>query len=73
MNAASTSPDLDRVNSFTEWCTRANISPATGRRLIAAGKGPTITWLSERRMGVRERHHLEWLDERAKFAKRTAA
>ena len=54
--------DLDRVISFAEWCERVNISPATGRRLIAAGKGPTVTWLSERRMGIRERHHLEWLD-----------
>jgi hypothetical protein len=70
MNAASILPDLDRVTSFVEWCDRVNISPATGRRLIAAGKGPTITWLSERRMGIRERHHLEWLDARAK---RTAA
>jgi hypothetical protein len=62
---ASTPHDLDRINSFNEWCERANISPATGRRLIAAGKGPTITWLSERRMGIRERDHLEWLDKRA--------
>jgi hypothetical protein len=51
MNAANETQDLDRINSFVEWCRRANISPATGRRLIAAGKGPTITWLSERRMG----------------------
>jgi hypothetical protein len=70
MDSVSASNDPDRVSSFVEWCKRVNISPATGRRLIAAGKGPTITWLSERRMGIRERHHLEWLDARAK---RTAA
>jgi hypothetical protein len=70
MDSVSAPNDPDRVISFVEWCKRVNISPATGRRLIASGKGPTITWLSERRMGIRERHHLEWLDARAK---RTAA
>jgi hypothetical protein len=50
MYHAANPQDFDRVNSFAEWCRRTGISPATGRRLIAAGKGPTITWLSERRM-----------------------
>jgi predicted DNA-binding transcriptional regulator AlpA len=58
------SADLDRINSFNEWCTRAGISEATGRRIIASGEGPTVTWLSARRMGIRERHYLEWLDKR---------
>ena len=62
--------DLDRVSSFTDWCDRCGFSEATGRRIIAAGGGPTVTWLSTRRMGIRERHHLEWLDARAQ---RTAA
>jgi hypothetical protein len=62
--------DLDRVNSFADWCERCGFSEATGRRIIAAGDGPTVTWLSTRRMGIRERHHLEWLDARAQ---RTAA
>jgi hypothetical protein len=60
--------DLDRVTPFAAWCKRVSISPATGRRLISSGKAPTITWLSERRMGIRERHHLEWLDKRANQA-----
>jgi hypothetical protein len=57
--------DLDRVNSFADWCKRCGFSEATGRRIIAAGEGPVITWLSTRRMGIRERHHLQWLDARA--------
>ena len=57
--------DLDRVNSFADWCQRCGFSEATGRRILASGDGPTVTWLSTRRMGIRERHHLEWLDARA--------
>jgi hypothetical protein len=56
--------DLDRITSFADWCKRLGISPATGRRLLKSGKGPVITWLSERRMGIRERHNLQWLDAR---------
>jgi hypothetical protein len=56
------SPDLDRVQPFLAWCERCGFSPATGRRLVASGKGPRITRLSERRIGVRERDHLSWLD-----------
>jgi predicted DNA-binding transcriptional regulator AlpA len=66
--ASPESPDLDRINSFSEWCKRAGISEATGRRLIDAGEGPKLTWLSARRMGIRERHYLEWLDARAEKA-----
>jgi predicted DNA-binding transcriptional regulator AlpA len=62
------SADLDRINSFSEWCKRAGISEATGRRILAAGEGPTVTWLSARRMGIRERHYLEWLDKRTEKA-----
>jgi predicted DNA-binding transcriptional regulator AlpA len=57
--------DLDRVNSFAEWCARCGFSEPTGRRLIAAGNGPVVTWLSANRMGIRERHYREWLDKRA--------
>lgn len=63
MKVAAANLDLDRINSFAEWCKRAGFSEATGRRLIASGEGPTVTWLSARRMGIRERHYLEWLDK----------
>jgi hypothetical protein len=61
----ATVADLDRVMSFNEWCDRANIHPVTGHRLKAAGKGPRITRMTARRIGVRERDHLEWLARRA--------
>jgi predicted DNA-binding transcriptional regulator AlpA len=57
--------DLDRVMPFAVWCTRCGFSEATGRRLLASGKGPRVTRLSERRIGVRERDYLAWLDQRA--------
>jgi hypothetical protein len=67
MNSPETIParDLDRVSSFLDWCRRINVSPATGRRLLASNKGPRVTRLSERRIGIRERDHLAWLDARA--------
>jgi hypothetical protein len=57
--------DLDRVQPFPAWCERCGFSEPTGRRLIKTGLGPVVTWLSPRRMGIRERHHREWLDARA--------
>jgi hypothetical protein len=60
-----TDHDLDRVNSFAEWCNRIGVSAATGRRLLASDRGPRVTQLSERRIGIRERDHLAWLDANA--------
>ncbi len=57
--------DPDRVLTFAEWCKLCGFSEATGRRIIKSGKGPKVTWLSERRMGVRRRHNAEWLDQSA--------
>jgi hypothetical protein len=63
--AAQPPPDPDRVFTFAVFCRRVGISPATGRRLFASGRGPRVTWLSPRRMGIRERHFVEWLDANA--------
>jgi hypothetical protein len=60
--------DFDRVMSFHEWCGAAGFSSATGRRVLKAGNGPPITRLSERRIGIRMRHHLAWLDSRQESA-----
>jgi predicted DNA-binding transcriptional regulator AlpA len=53
-----------RVMSFRDWCDLNNFSIPTGRRLIASGKGPKITQLGERRIGIREDHNAEWQDSR---------
>jgi hypothetical protein len=57
--------DDDRVVPFREWCAEKGICVATGRRLIASGRGPKITRLSERRIGIRVRDDREWLERSA--------
>jgi hypothetical protein len=49
-----------RVMSFAQWCEINNLSAATGRRILASGKGPKVIQLSERRIGIREDHNTEW-------------
>jgi hypothetical protein len=56
--------DLDRVTPLDAWFRRVGLPARSGHRLIANGEGPTITRLSERRPGVRERDHLAWLEAR---------
>jgi hypothetical protein len=48
-----------RVLSFKDWCSLNNISEATGRRLIRAGKVRVIQ-LSERRIGVGEEDNADF-------------
>jgi hypothetical protein len=52
----------DRVYPFAEFADLAGISIETLRRLIRTGKGPTVTWMSARRGGIRGRHAAAWLD-----------
>jgi predicted DNA-binding transcriptional regulator AlpA len=56
----------DRVLTFFEWCDLIGVSPATGRRLINAGSGPTITRLSPRRIGITVANNRAWLESRAR-------
>jgi hypothetical protein len=58
--------DDDRVMSFALWCEVNGFSPATGRRLRQAGKGPVFTQLSERRIGVTVRNNRLWQQSRVK-------
>ena len=55
-----------RVRSLRETAEIAGISLSTFRRVIADGNGPTITWISPRRRGVRDDHREEWLQRCAK-------
>jgi hypothetical protein len=52
----------DRIMSFAVWRLLANIGETTAKRLIASGRGPRITYTSERCMGVRVSDHVAWLD-----------
>jgi len=60
----SVDPD-EMVLTLSEWFAVNRISPATGRRLIRSGKGPTITNLSERRKGVTVGNNRKWREARS--------
>jgi hypothetical protein len=49
-----------RVLSFADWCRLNGISPATGRRILKSGRGPVITRLSDRRIGINVAANAEW-------------
>jgi hypothetical protein len=49
------------VYPFDEWCVMRSLSKPQGRRVIAEGR-VKVTWLSERRMGIRSDHDLEYLN-----------
>jgi hypothetical protein len=59
-------PDDHRVLSFRQWCELNGFSPATGRRLIAAGTGPIITQLSPRRIGITIANNARWQESHSR-------
>ena len=62
----ATSSEIDplRVRSLKQAAAAANISVPTLRRMIREGRGPKTIRLSERRLGVRDRDFLVWLQSR---------
>ena len=56
--------DDNRVLSFRQWCFLNGISARTGRRILASGNGPTVTQLSDRRIGITIRANREWQEAR---------
>jgi predicted DNA-binding transcriptional regulator AlpA len=58
----------NRVMSLAELAQLTGLSVVTIRRCIANRTGPPVTKLSERRIGVRVRHALAWLDARTSSA-----
>lgn len=55
-----------RVMSFARWCELNGISPATGRRLLRSGRGPIVTRLSDRRIGITVGNNRRWQESRAR-------
>jgi hypothetical protein len=54
-----------RVLSFRQWCDLNGLSPATGRRILKTGRGPKITKLSDRRIGITLEANADWQASRA--------
>ena len=47
------SADHDQqILTFAEWCDLNSISARTGRRILKAPGGPTVTMLTSRRFGI---------------------
>jgi len=56
-----------RVLTFAQWCELNGISAATGRRILKSGKGPTVTRLSARRIGITVGNNAAWQESRAQL------
>jgi hypothetical protein len=56
----------DRCLTFREWCQLNGIGERTGRRILASGNGPTVTQLTDKRIGITVRANREWQASRAR-------
>ena len=54
------------VMTIPQWCKQCGFSVWTGQRLLKAGKGPKVTQISDRRIGITLGHHREWLASRVR-------
>lgn len=58
--------DDARVMTIRQWCEINGFSIWTGHRLIKAGRGPTITQISDRRIGITVGENRRWQASRAR-------
>jgi hypothetical protein len=56
--------DDQRVMTIGQWAVVNNFSLWTGKRLIKAGKGPRITQISDRRIGITVANNRAWQKSR---------
>ena len=54
------------VLPFDIWCRLNNLSPRTGRRILASGNGPRVTQLSSNRIGITYADNRAWQESRAR-------
>jgi hypothetical protein len=60
--------DDDAVLTFKEWCALNGFGERTGRRILAAPGRPTVTQLTDKRIGISRRANRAWLESRARSA-----
>ena len=58
--------DDDAVLTFKEWCALNSVSERQGRRILGSGSGPTVTKLTDKRVGISRRANREWQHARAR-------
>jgi hypothetical protein len=56
--------DDDRVMTIPQWCEVNGFSIWTGHRLLKAGRGPTVTQISDRRIGITVANNRKWQKSR---------
>lgn len=57
-----------QVLTIDEWCRLNSFSPRTGRRILNSGRGPVVTRLSARRIGVTIGNDRAWKASRERIA-----
>jgi hypothetical protein len=58
--------DDDAVLTFKEWCALNGLSERQGRRILTEPGGPTVTQLTEKRVGISRRNNRTWQQARAR-------
>jgi len=53
------------VDNLATAAARCGIGVGTLRRALYTGKGPRVTWLAPRRIGIQRRHLREWLESQS--------
>jgi hypothetical protein len=56
----------NQILTFIEWCRLNRISERTGRRILASGKGPVVTQLSDWRVGISIAANDRWQASKAR-------
>jgi hypothetical protein len=64
-------PGTIRVYPWAVWCDLCGFSEDTGDREAAAGR-VQVTYMSDRRKGVRSDHHMQYLEACSKRGKASA-
>jgi hypothetical protein len=58
--------DDQRVMTIAQWAQVNGFSIWTGQRLLKAGKGPVVTQISDRRIGITVQNNRRWQESRSK-------
>jgi excisionase family DNA binding protein len=56
---------VDLVRTVKETAAIIGVGEPTLRTMLREGRGPTVTRLGLRRIGIRTSHLMQWLDSRA--------
>jgi hypothetical protein len=61
---SSPEPHPDQILLFPAWCALNGFSDRTGRRIISSGKGPVVTRVSPKIIGITVANNARWQKSR---------